>query len=169
MLKFVPNIITSIRIIGTFIMIFVPTLSKEFYFVYSIAGVSDALDGFVARKTNTTSEFGKKLDSFADLFFFTTMMIKIMPYLLKLLPKTIWMIINITIVIRIILYAYFGLFKHMFLSNHTIWNKVTGLLMFLVPYLIKTEVFVAYSFITSAWAFAAAVYEIVLIIKAKKA
>ena len=35
-----------------------------------LAGVFDALDGFVARATNTTSEFGVQLDSIADVMNF---------------------------------------------------------------------------------------------------
>lgn len=164
-MRFIPNIITSIRIVGSFIMMFTPTLSNGFYFVYTISGISDVLDGFIARKTNTTSEFGRKLDSVADLLFFTTMMIKIMPYLLELLPTTTWMIINIALVIRIILYVYFGLIKHKFLSNHTITNKLTGLMMFFVPYLLKTKIFGIYAFITSSIALLSAIYEIILINK----
>lgn len=144
-------------------MAFMPALSNEFYIVYTIAGISDALDGFIARKTNTCSEFGKKLDSFADLLFFSIMMIKIMPYLLELLPMMVWIIIGIALVIRIVLYLYFGLIKHKFLSNHTITNKLTGLLMFFVPYLIKTKIFVIYAFINAFVALTSAIYEIVLI------
>ena len=35
-----------------------------------LAGVFDALDGFVARATNTSSEFGMQLDSIADVMNF---------------------------------------------------------------------------------------------------
>ena len=75
------NIITSLRIVATAIMIFMPTLSRRFFVAYTFAGITDVLDGFVASKTGTTSKFGSKLDSLADLFFYVSMMIKILPYL----------------------------------------------------------------------------------------
>lgn len=166
-MKYIPDIITSVRIIGSIIMIFTPTLSKEFYVVYTIAGISDVLDGYVARKTKTTSEFGKKLDSFADLLFYTTMMIKVMPYLLKLLPKIIWVFIYVALAIRVVLYGYFGVFKHTFISNHTYGNKLTGFSLFFLPYMLSTKVFIPYAYITSLIALFATFYEAILLIKKK--
>ena len=91
--KNLANMITCIRIISTFVMIFTDDIDAAFYTAYIVAGLSDVVDGFVARKLKITSEIGSKLDSIADLFFFTTMMIKIWPYLVKFLPKFVWFVI----------------------------------------------------------------------------
>lgn len=165
MLKYLPNIITLSRIITSCLMIFVPTLSKKFYLIYSYSGISDVLDGFVARKTNNCSETGRKLDSFADLLFYGVMMFKIMPYLIKYLPRSIWHIINITLIIRLILYLVFGLIKHQFLSNHTIINKITGVMLFFIPFVIKRKIFIIYSLCVSIIALFAAIYEIIIMYK----
>ena len=103
------NIITASRILLTIVMIFLPTLSSEFMIVYSLAGISDVLDGFIARKTKTVSKLGSKLDSVADLTFYTVMMHKIMPFLKKYLSDLIWCGIFLTLIIRIALYTYVGI------------------------------------------------------------
>ena len=57
------NIITGIRILFSFILLFTKIFSPTFYTVYIIAGISDVLDGLVARKLNLQSSFGEKLDT----------------------------------------------------------------------------------------------------------
>ncbi|MGN0513346.1 MAG: CDP-alcohol phosphatidyltransferase family protein [Lachnospiraceae bacterium] len=52
------NFITSIRIICSIALICCPALSIPFYVIYAIAGISDMLDGAVARKTDNVSEPG---------------------------------------------------------------------------------------------------------------
>ena len=63
------NIITGIRIVLSVALLFCPALSPRFYALYIAAGFSDMIDGAVARKTGTVSEFGSRLDTFADIVF----------------------------------------------------------------------------------------------------
>ncbi|MBO6094368.1 MAG: CDP-alcohol phosphatidyltransferase family protein, partial [Oscillospiraceae bacterium] len=60
------NIITFFRITAGIALFFCPMFSPAFYVLYIVAGLSDMLDGFVARKTDTVSEFGSRLDTIAD-------------------------------------------------------------------------------------------------------
>lgn len=60
------NIITAVRIVCSIALLFFPGFSPAFYTLYIVAGISDILDGTVARKTGTISEFGSKLDTVAD-------------------------------------------------------------------------------------------------------
>ena len=60
-------------------MIFTEALSYPFYYFYIWCGLSDILDGFVARKLKIVSSLGSKLDTVSDLFLYGTMMIQIMP------------------------------------------------------------------------------------------
>lgn len=60
------NVITSLRIIGSMALLLYPALSTSFYALYIATGITDMIDGTVARKTNTVSEFGSKLDTVAD-------------------------------------------------------------------------------------------------------
>ena len=57
------NIITGCRILCSIILLLVPVFSPPFYFLYLMAGFTDMIDGAVARKTNTVSEFGSRLDT----------------------------------------------------------------------------------------------------------
>ena len=81
MKKNLANIITLTRLIGTIALFFTDVMSEEFFVIYIWCGISDILDGFVARKTNTISPLGSKLDSISDISFYTMMMYKILPYL----------------------------------------------------------------------------------------
>lgn len=159
------NIITITRIIGTIIMMFTQVLSTPFYIAYIYSGLSDIIDGYIARKLSIQSNIGRKLDSISDLFFYTTMMIKIWPYLLEYLPTYIWAMIWITLAIRIILYLYIGIRDKSLLSNHTILNKATGVLVFGLPFIIKHKAFVPYCTIVASIALISALYETTLISK----
>ena len=75
------NIITGVRILCSIALLFVTPLSKLFYALYLTAGLSDMIDGTVARKTGTESEFGSKLDSTADFMFVTVCLLKLLPVL----------------------------------------------------------------------------------------
>lgn len=50
------DIITVFPMVCSVVLLPVPTFSAGFYVLYITAGISDMLDGFVARKTKTASE-----------------------------------------------------------------------------------------------------------------
>ena len=75
------NIITGIRIVISVVLLFCPAFSPIFYVLYLIAGLSDMVDGAVARKTGTVSEFGSRLDTIADIAFVAVCLIKLLPVL----------------------------------------------------------------------------------------
>ena len=75
------NLITIVRIICSIGMMFFPVFSPVFYALYITAGVSDTVDGTIARKTGTVSEFGSKLDTAADIVMVTACLIKLIPAL----------------------------------------------------------------------------------------
>ena len=60
------NIITAFRILLSIALLFCPSFSPAFYVLYVSAGLTDMIDGTVARRTNTASAFGARLDSIAD-------------------------------------------------------------------------------------------------------
>ena len=73
-----------------------------FFIIYSIAGITDVLDGWVARKYGLASSFGAKLDSVADLLFYGTMLIRFFPILYEELPKVIWYVVAGILLIRLV-------------------------------------------------------------------
>ncbi len=128
------NCITTVRIIGTVFMIFTAPLSLAFFIVYTICGISDLLDGWVARKTNSITEFGSRLDSIADLFFYIVMIIKILHILWKIVPVWFWYVLGGIVLLRIASYTTAAIKFRRFASLHTKMNKISGLLVFATPY-----------------------------------
>ena len=133
-----PNCITALRIIGTACFLPIEPFTVPFYIIYTVCGLSDIFDGLVARATGATSEFGSKLDSVADLFFYTTMLVKILPRLKSLLPKWVWVLVGILLFMRVVTYTFVALKFKRFASIHTYFNKLTGASIFAVPYFLET-------------------------------
>jgi len=138
------NIITSFRILGTACLLFTSPFSKIFYIIYTLSGLSDVFDGYVARKTGTTSAFGAMLDSIADLVLYGVMVLKIFPALWEKLPGGIWIAVMAVVAVRIISYLAAAVKYKRFASLHTKLNKITGFAVFMIPYMIKLPVAVPY-------------------------
>src|SRR5574344_1151273 len=77
----VPNLITISRIIISVILLFVAPFSMVFYLLYTLSGLSDVADGYVARKMKCTSRNGEILDSMADMVFIIVMFWIISPFI----------------------------------------------------------------------------------------
>ena len=129
--KHIANIITCCRILGSILLLFYPAFSIEFYVIYIICGLTDMVDGTIARKTNSTSNFGAKLDTIADFVFVFICSIKILPALQ--IPLWLWVWIFIVALIKIFYIALVFIHKKKLLSIHSILNKITGFALFLLP------------------------------------
>ena len=164
----IPNYITALRILGTVLLAFIKPLSIPFYIVYTICGISDVLDGIVARATKTATDFGARLDSIADLLFYAVMLIKIFPILLLRLPIEIWYIVAAVAIIRLCSYILAAVKYHRFAALHTYLNKFTGLLVFTVPYVLTFSISTVFCFVTSAVAGIASLEELIIHILSKK-
>ena len=127
----IANIITASRVLGSISLIFFPTFSLGFYIIYIICGFTDMIDGTIARNTNSVSNLGAKIDTVADLVFVTVSMIKTLPKLH--IPSYFWIWIIVIGIIKICSILWGIIYKRMFISHHTALNKITGLLMFLLP------------------------------------
>jgi cardiolipin synthase len=68
MLKHVPNILTIIRfLLIPFIIFYIFTGNYILAFIFfTISGITDIADGYIARKFNLISNFGKLMDPLAD-------------------------------------------------------------------------------------------------------
>ena len=131
-MKNIANIITGFRIVFSITILFFSPLSPAFYVLYSAAGLTDMIDGPVARKTNTVSEFGAKFDTMADFVFVAVCLIKLLP----ILDIPIWLYIWIAVIALIkVINIISGFIKQKkWIAPHTVMNKVTGALCFLLPY-----------------------------------
>ena len=164
----IANVLTSMRILGAIVMLFIKPLTTWFLVIYTVAGITDALDGFVARKMNTFSEFGAKLDSVADLSFYAVMLIKILPVLIEKLPKIIWVFVALALLLRLMAYVVAAIKYHKFASLHTWLNKATNVLIFVVPYLLSTVIAVPYCWICCIIGGLASLEEVFLHLVVKK-
>ena len=131
MAKHIANILTGCRIFGSILLLFFPAFSMAFYIIYLFCGFSDMVDGTIARKTNSTSNFGSQLDTVADLVFIVASLFKLLPAIP--IPQWLWIWSGVIAVIKIgnIIWGYIS--KKQLISLHTIMNKVAGLLLFLLP------------------------------------
>lgn len=127
----IANFITAIRIVCSIALLFFPVFSPAFYTLYIVAGISDILDGTVARKTGTVSEFGSKLDTVADFVLILCCLIKVIPILHIPTWLIIWLIVIAALKAINLISGY--VLRKEFIALHTVMNKVTGILMFVLP------------------------------------
>lgn len=112
-------------------ILFCNALSPVFYTLYIIAGVSDMVDGYIARRTNSVSELGAKLDTIADFVFVVVCLIKLLPVLT--IPSWLWIWIGVITLIKIINIISGLVVQKKFVAIHSIMNKITGFLLFVLP------------------------------------
>lgn len=125
------NALTFCRIICGFLLLIISVFSPEFYVFYLLGGITDILDGMIARKTNTVTDFGSKLDSVADFVFIVICLVKIIPVLK--IPTYLLVWIGVIAVIKIInVISGFAKQKKL-VAVHSFSNKLTGALMFILP------------------------------------
>ena len=133
-MKTIPNCISFSRIIFSLILIFVKPLSVDFYAIYIICGFSDIIDGFIARKTGTTSRLGAKLDSMADMIMVGVLLVVLYPIVSITTAILLW-IISIAIIRIASMVVALKKYKT-FAMLHTYGNKITGLVLFIFPILL---------------------------------
>ena len=134
-MKYIANIITGSRIVFSIALLFFPPLSSAFYVLYAAAGLTDMIDGPVARKTNTVSVLGAKLDTIADFVFVAVCLIKLMPVLD--IPVWLWVWIAVIALIKIINILSGVVMYKKLTAVHSVMNKVTGALLFALPFTIS--------------------------------
>ena len=96
----IANAITYCRIIISMRMFLFSVFSSGFYVCYLIAGISDMIDGTIARKLGTSSKFGEKLDTVADFVFAVIALFNLLPVMK--ISIAIWIWIGLIAVIKLI-------------------------------------------------------------------
>ena len=125
------NTITCFRIAASIVLLFCSVFSPAFYALSVAAGLSDMLDGFAARKTDTVSELGARLDTIADFVFVAACLIKLLPILR--IPAWLYAWIGSIAFIKVVnIVSGFAVQKR-FVAVHSAMNKATGVLLFLFP------------------------------------
>lgn len=130
-----PNIISASRGITAIAMLFFSAFSVPFWLFYCWGGISDMIDGFIARKLHSVSELGSRIDSIADLIFVVCAAIVIIPSIT--LPVWMWLWIAVIGIIKSICIAYRFCRYHKLEIPHSKTNKLTGFLLFCLPFSLK--------------------------------
>ena len=137
-----PNVISALRIAGSIGLLFCNVTGWPFWTLYALCGISDMVDGWLARILHAETKAGAILDSVADLSFVACCAIRLLPHLS--IPSWLWIWAGIIVVIKLVNQVSSLVVFKRFCFPHTIANKLTGFLLFLaVPTLFWTVIPVA--------------------------
>lgn len=151
------NIITCFRILVSFALLFFPVHSVPFNLLYLTAGISDMVDGMVARRTNNATEFGARLDTAADFVFVIICLIRLLPVID--IPTWLYVWIGVITLIKGINIVSGYVKQKRFVTVHTVMNKATGALLFALPLTVPLIELRYTAFVVCAIAAFAAVHE----------
>ncbi|MGN1333763.1 MAG: CDP-alcohol phosphatidyltransferase family protein [Anaerovoracaceae bacterium] len=129
------NIITASRMAAAPLIIITDTFSPAFYALFFYCGISDMLDGPIARKTGSESRFGEGLDSAADLIFIGICLYKILPELG--IPRWLWIWIAVVAAIKVVNLICGYVCRHEPVFLHTMANRITGFMLFTAAFLVE--------------------------------
>ena len=131
MVKYLANMITGLRIIGSLTLLFFDVPSLPFYITYLLCGFSDMIDGTIARKTGAISNFGAKFDTASDFVFMAVCVVKLLPMIN--LSTWLWIWIAVIAIVKVTNIVMGFIRRKELVTLHTVLNKTTGFLLFLIP------------------------------------
>ncbi len=140
----IANGLTIARMAGSAVLLATAPFSAAFYWIYTLSGLSDALDGAVARAAGSAGPLGARLDSAADLMLFGVMLFRLCPLLWNRLPVIVWCAAGIVLLLRLGAYITAIVKSRHAAPLHTRLNKAAGLAVFLLPYLVQSNRLTAY-------------------------
>lgn len=152
----IPNLLSFLRI--ALVPVFLWLLLKELFLaaivILAVAGLTDFLDGFLARKLNQTTKLGKMLDPVADrLYIFATLLA------LSATGYVPWWLAGLVILRDVLMLISLPLLTsvgYRSLPVHYLGKASTFALLYSFPLLLMGKIFTEAAFIITpiAWAFA---------------
>ena len=150
-----PNIITLLRIAGSLGLLFCDVTGVVYWIIYGLCGISDIVDGWLARKLKCVTRTGTLLDSLADICFVACCAWELLPTLE--LPQWLWLWSGVIVAIKIVNQLSALVMYERCCFPHTKANKITGFMLFIaVPMTFRSIVPIA---IVAAIATFAAIHE----------
>ena len=128
-MKHLPNVISILRMAGSVSLLFCDVKGWPFWSLYVLCGLSDILDGWLARRLHAESKAGAVLDSVADIVFVACCAIRLLPVLE--IPAWLWIWAGAIVIIKMVNQISALVVYKRFCFLHTLANKLTGLLLFL--------------------------------------
>ncbi|MEG2369383.1 MAG: CDP-alcohol phosphatidyltransferase family protein [Gordonibacter sp.] len=130
-MRLIVNTLSAVRIIGAVGLVFLQPLSPLFFVIYALCGISDVLDGWLARKAGVTSDFGAALDSFADMIFIAAILVALWPVMNISFGLQCWIVGIAAIKVLSLVVGYVRF--HTYAALHTYASKAAGLSLFVLP------------------------------------
>ena len=128
-MKHLPNVISAFRIAGSIGLLFCDVTGWPFWMLYALCGISDMVDGWLARKLYAETKAGAILDSVADIVLVACCAIRLLPVLE--IPTWLWIWAGVIAFIKMVNQVSALVVCKRFCFPHTVANKLTGLLLFL--------------------------------------
>ena len=128
-MKHIPNILSVLRILGAVCLLCIDPSGAVFWAIYGLCGISDMLDGYLARRLHAESKTGAVLDSVADICFVACCAIRLLPVLQ--IPTWLWIWAGLIVIIKIVNQISALVVHRRPCFPHTKANKLTGLLLFI--------------------------------------
>ncbi|AIQ59343.1 CDP-alcohol phosphatidyltransferase family protein [Paenibacillus borealis] len=165
-MKLIPNCLTLSRIGLALLLLGLEPLGTGFTTVYILCGITDMLDGPIARMTGTTSSLGAKLDSLADMTLVGASLYTLYPFLGLTRGGLLWitliaLIRGASMLTALRRFRTYG-------SIHTYGNKLAGLLLFITPLLLPHIHQVVWTAVVCAVATLSAVEEFVILLSSSQ-
>lgn len=160
----IPNIITSYRLIIDPVILYFIIADKEnlFAIFLTINLLSDALDGFLARRLKQETEIGAKLDGFADNFTYVLAFVGIFVFRMEeIRPHMVSFVIMITMLVSTVIVSLVKFRK--FPSYHLYTTKIGGYIeggFFIVLFMLGF--ITPYYYLVVAWAIMGAIECIII-------
>ena len=127
--RHIPNLLSIIRIVLSLFIIIVAKNNRLLFVIVLLCGLTDVLDGYIARKYKLESKLGAKLDSLGDYTFFLMLVLYFFIWRLNLIEDNSIFIV-LVIMVRLSSLVVCWIKNKKVYSLHTIANKVTGLLLY---------------------------------------
>lgn len=134
--KAIPNLLSFSRLGLAFVLLLTEPLSPTFLSIFLVCGLTDILDGLIARRFDACTRYGHIIDSIADVVLAIILLYCVIP----VVNWEGWMVtwIAVIVVVRIIA---FGIGSGKYgrpAFVHTYLNKASGVMLFLTPFLLVT-------------------------------
>lgn len=129
-MKAIPNLITAVRLVLALLLFFITDNWSVFLIIYFLCGISDMLDGFIARHFHLQTKTGARFDSLSDFVFFSVSFLRmLLSYHLAVPLPIVYGAVGIALIRFVNLFITLKKFRQPGML-HTYGNKLSGIIVF---------------------------------------
>ena len=130
--KHLPNLMMGCRIALSLALLLPMPLSAGYLFLYTLAGLTDMLDGYLARRLKAETSLGSRLDTVADMVMLAAALYTLWPYLPLSGAALVWL--AGVAAVKLLSLAVYAIRSKRLLAHHSVLNKAMGALLYLYPF-----------------------------------